>query len=642
MTTLPHLTLRLLGPPTALVDGHAAPDDVLWRKHLALLIYLALSPRRTRSRQHLMALLWPESDPEHARHSLNEAVRRLRQGLGSDRLLSRGDTLTLADRDLDLELEAPAAEPEGELLEGLSFPDAPEFDDWLGARRTELADRRVSAALARGEEALAELRLADAGHAARHALAVNPFSEPAVALTMRAAALAGDATGALKAYRDFEGRLERELAERPGRELAALAGRIRGDRWRGAVPADQVTAPLVGRAATHGQVFRIVRDAFGGNGRTLAIAGGSGMGKSRLISEIAERWTLDGGVAVTTRLLVEDRDTPWSGLRHVFRAGLATAPGLPAASPRALEVLGTLVPELARRAQPRQGDVDVAEVAAALAAGLDAAAGEAPVAILLDDAHAADRLTLAALGTACAQLTNRAVLVALAAPFQSDDRPELIEFAARLGRGAPGAIVQLPALDVVDTRVLVDAMAPWCVGEEQRDRLTRRLQFETAGSPVLLVALLRGLAEVVAPRDDALVWPPPKGTLDAPMPPGATGLVQLVTRAVVNRLDPPARDLFVCACLGDRVVDTEVARALAGLDSATGEPALAELERRGLVTFDGHAYVLPIPVLARGVAAEFLTPGQRQRLLERKEALRARKLSAPVGHHPEAGSADPP
>jgi DNA-binding SARP family transcriptional activator len=589
-----------------------------------------------------MALLWPESDPEHARHSLNEAVRRLRQGLGADRLLSRGDTLTLADRDLDLELEAPAAEPEGELLEGLSFPDAPAFDDWLGARRTELAERRVSAALARGEEALAEVHLADAGHAARHALAVNPLSEPAVALTMRAAALAGDATGALKAYRDFEGRLERELGERPGRELAALAGRIRGDRWRSAVPADQVTAPLVGRAATHGQVFRIVRDAFGGNGRTLAIAGGSGMGKSRLISEIAERWTLDGGVAVTTRLLVEDRDTPWSGLRHVFRAGLATAPGLPAASPRALEVLGTLVPELARRAQPRQGDVDVAEVAAALAAALDAAAGEAPVAILLDDAQAADHHTLAALGATCPRLAGRAVLIGLAAPFQADDRPELIEFAARIGREAPGAIAQLPPLEPADSRALVDAMAPWCYGPEQHDRLARRLHFETAGSPALLVAVLRGLAEVVSLRGDALVWPPPKETLDAPMPPGATGLVRLVTRALVSRLASPARDLFVSACLGPRVVDTDVASALAGLDASTMESALAELERRGLLAFDGQVYVLPIPLLARGVATEFLTPGQRQRLLERQEALRARRLSAPAGHHPEAGSADPP
>jgi len=40
-------------------------------------------------------LLWPEKPEPQARHSLNEAVRRLRAGLGAERLLTRGDTITL-------------------------------------------------------------------------------------------------------------------------------------------------------------------------------------------------------------------------------------------------------------------------------------------------------------------------------------------------------------------------------------------------------------------------------------------------------------------------------------------------------------------------------------------------------------------
>jgi DNA-binding SARP family transcriptional activator len=40
------ISCRLLGPPDLTVDGGAPPAELLWRKNLALLVYLALSPRR--------------------------------------------------------------------------------------------------------------------------------------------------------------------------------------------------------------------------------------------------------------------------------------------------------------------------------------------------------------------------------------------------------------------------------------------------------------------------------------------------------------------------------------------------------------------------------------------------------------------
>ena len=81
--TPPAPQLRCLGPPTLQIDGPEPGPDVFWRKHLAFLAYLALSPGRTRSREHLLGLLWPEKPQPKARHSLNEAVRRLRIGLGA-------------------------------------------------------------------------------------------------------------------------------------------------------------------------------------------------------------------------------------------------------------------------------------------------------------------------------------------------------------------------------------------------------------------------------------------------------------------------------------------------------------------------------------------------------------------------------
>jgi len=60
MSSPPPLRLITFGAPTARLSGEVPPPDVLWRKHLALLIYLALSPGMTRSREHLLGLLWPD------------------------------------------------------------------------------------------------------------------------------------------------------------------------------------------------------------------------------------------------------------------------------------------------------------------------------------------------------------------------------------------------------------------------------------------------------------------------------------------------------------------------------------------------------------------------------------------------------
>src|SRR5206468_976175 len=132
---LPRLELRCFGPPTARVNGKAPPAAVLWRKHLALLIYLALSPNRVRTRDHLRGLLWPENDEERARRSLNEAIRRLRRALGDDRLGSDGDSVAMAGEGLIVEQSGDAG-----FLEGFSVSGWQSVEEWVTA---ECSQRRA-------------------------------------------------------------------------------------------------------------------------------------------------------------------------------------------------------------------------------------------------------------------------------------------------------------------------------------------------------------------------------------------------------------------------------------------------------------------------------------------------------------------
>src|SRR5258705_5433223 len=210
----PQLGLQCFGAPNARLDGSAAPPQVLWHKHFALLIYLALSPNRTRARTHLYSLLWPDKPEDQARQSLNTAVSRLRLDLGADRLTSAGNALTLADRALHVDAiqfeavmgKGPGAALQllsGDFLQGVGGDGRPAFEQWSPERRIHFRARGVTPLLQIGGAPLDTARYGDAVSAARHALVLERFSEPAMMLLMRAQALSGDGAGALVALRDF-------------------------------------------------------------------------------------------------------------------------------------------------------------------------------------------------------------------------------------------------------------------------------------------------------------------------------------------------------------------------------------------------------------------------------------------------------
>src|SRR5256885_83569 len=367
----PSLALHCLGPPWVRVDGREAPPDVLWRKHLALLTYLALSPDGTRSRTHLLGLLWPESPDVKARRSLNEAVRRLRSALGTERLLTHGASLQLNATDLEVDVrqcERLRAEGQvralgllrGEFLEGFHVDDAPVCDDWMDTQRAQIRQAATALVVARAEEQLAVNRYVEARALARRALARDPFNEPALALGMRSAALEGDSTGALALYHDVAERLARDIGETPSGALSALAAGVRAGRWRrpGTRHSDP-EPPLIGRREAHAQLFARL-DRYPREGPAcLVIVGDPGSGRTRLLDACTERLALAGATVATARLLESDHDAPWSTLRALMRGGLQLAPGLTGTDHIGLRVLAGIVPELAERVPPLAGGHEI-------------------------------------------------------------------------------------------------------------------------------------------------------------------------------------------------------------------------------------------------------------------------------------------
>src|ERR1051326_2009302 len=85
------LTLRVLG--TVSLTGREGAEALLTQpKRAALLIYLATArPPGHHRRDRLVSMFWPEHSQEHARAALRKALYAIRQAVGDDIILSRGD-----------------------------------------------------------------------------------------------------------------------------------------------------------------------------------------------------------------------------------------------------------------------------------------------------------------------------------------------------------------------------------------------------------------------------------------------------------------------------------------------------------------------------------------------------------------------
>ena len=613
---LPSLELRCLGAPGALVGGGPAPSEVLWRKHLALLVHLALAPGRRATRARLHALLWPDVGEERARRSLNESVRRLRLVLGRDRLRSSGETLELAERGSRGRCARRAGcagvpAPLPVFLEGFSLEDAEPFNEWADAERRRLLDAQVAAALARGEDALDASNFREAAAWAAVVQEHEPLSLRATALRMRAQALAGDPGAALAAWHAHVEAFA-AMGEPPDAQLAALAARVR-ERPSSARRAASVARPLVGREEVHRRVFGLLADVLAGATSVAAITGEPGAGKTRLVAALAERAALEGASTLAVTAMLTEREAPWSALRGLLRAGLARLPGAPAASPDALAVLAWLAPgavPVAPRAPSDDG-----EVAAALQSMLRAVAEERPVVLALDDAQWTDGASLRALHAALREAPDLPLLLVLALEqLTPDTGAALLDLCRDLGRRLAGALVTLAPFTDAEIGELVAASAHWCTTPAERARLTRRLSFETGGDPLLCAVLLDSLQGLVTARADMLAWPPPQRTLESPLPVPVPVVLHTMLLARLAELDPADRRILGAAAVAGLAVDEGRVATLLQVDRVAVEAALVRLESAGFLELDGEGYRFPAALLATLVSHACLGGAERRQL----------------------------
>jgi len=623
---------RTLGPIEVTLDGGPAPAELLWRKNLALMIYLARSPRRARSRDHLVGLLWGDRSEAAARHSLSEALRVIRRHAGEAAVEATGGQIRLAAGVVEVDVEhletlAEAEQLEqaaeliaGEFLEGFSVPGASEFEDWLASER-ETWRRRAVDVLVRGCDQLAQGgRTQEASALAGRALALDQTSERALGASLRCLSLLGDRSGALELYERFAARVKEEVGTDPGEETRALVDRIRRERSlrpEGAIGGTDgegvVRPPFEGRAGELGRLLQAVSRAAAERVATLLVfEGESGVGKTRLLEELLARLRLDGFSIATARAVEADRDEPWSGLLAVARGGLAEAHGMGAAPPEALGAFAEALPAWRERF-PGVDPQSTYPIGRAMVEALRTAAEERPVVLALDDAQWLDRDTALELSAILRDLATAPLTVVLAM-VPHPERPELDELRTRIGRDLAGEAVRLRPLDRAALRRLAERMLPG-YDRVAIDRVTRRVATDSAGMPLLAVELLRAVALGLDLGTISEAWPEPLRTLDQTLPGELPDAVVAAIRIGFRRLSPPAqRVLAAASVLGDLVAASLLEKVLSQSPEETAL-ALDELEWHRWLVAEPRGYSFVARLVRRVVERDMLTPGQRRRVL---------------------------
>lgn len=350
--------------------------------------------------------------------------------------------------------------------------------------------------------------------------------------------------------------------------------------------------PLVGRRADLARL----RDAAGlgtggAGGHGVLVAGEAGVGKTRLLDELAAEAAAAGRTVLTGHCVdFGDGAPPYLPFTEVLGQLARERPALAASVAAEVPVVGRLMPGRRLLGAPEEAGtprLDRAELFTGVRTAL-AAAG--PLLVLAEDLHWADRSTRELLGWLLAQPAPGGVV--LVGSYRSDELGRRHPLRAALAEWA-----RLPGVEQITLGPLPDADAR---------RLLRSLhpgplwEAEVAS----MVARAGGNAFFLEQLADAAAGPA------APLPAGLADL--LLVR--LERLDEPVRQVLRAVAVAGGRVSHGLLAAVVGLGAPELERALREaVDARVLVGLGDWGYAFHHALLSEAVYEDLL-PGERARL----------------------------
>lgn len=212
--------------------------------------------------------------------------------------------------------------------------------------------------------------------------------------------------------------------------------------------------------------------------RTLVVSGEPGIGKTRLLTEFAQRAAARGMRVVSGQASVHAQEVPFAAMAEVITTLLGPAPGQ-----RALPdvIRRDLLTMLASASLSGRGWF---EGCAAMRTALDLTAGRGGLVVVLDNLHWADRASVELLGYLLSHpCSDRVVLLMAYRPRQVPGAlATAVTAAVDAGRARQ---LEVGPLSVDAVRSVLGPAAP--------RRLVRQLHAESGGNPRYLMALAKGI-----------------------------------------------------------------------------------------------------------------------------------------------------
>ncbi|HEX7132215.1 MAG TPA: AAA family ATPase [Iamia sp.] len=331
---------------------------------------------------------------------------------------------------------------------------------------------------------------------------------------------------------------------------------------------------LLGRDLAQARLGALV-DGVAERGAGALVVGDPGIGKTALVTAVAEQARADGLRVLRTSAVPSEAHIPFAGLGQLLQPVVDDLSGLPAGPRDALmAALGHL-------------DRDVPDpVAVALAAlGLlrDRAA-EAPILVVAEDVHWLDRLTGDVLAFVSRRIeTDPIVLLASTRELPTGGLAD-----------ARWEEIVIEGLDEDSAATLVARHAP-----DLAPHLRARLLDEARGNPLALVEL-------------SIAWSRlPPGTLISSWVPLTDRLLASFASRV-GALPPPCRALLLVAALDDGDERAEVVAAAGALvDTPVGDDDLRPAEEERLVEPGGHRVRFRHPLVRSAIRGSTDPAAQR-------------------------------
>jgi DNA-binding SARP family transcriptional activator len=653
----------ILGP-VEMVTATGARTSPGGRKKRELLALLLLHRNRSVSSGQLVEELWGETAPGGAEITLRSHVSHLRKWLadaGAGELLTTGpagyllapepgrvDTdrferligegqealgLGRADR-----AEATAREALA-LWRDRPLPELPEVEA-AGVEVARLEELRLVALEVRGAAQLQLGRHREAVAELDALVSAHPFRERFCGQLMVALYRCGRQADALAAYASMRERLADELGLDPGPELQGLSQQILrqdpellgdeptlpvapapapasadapsrppGTALPDALLAAASRAPLVGRARELHRLRDAWATAAGGGHRVVLLSGEPGIGKTRLVAELAGDASQRGRTVLVGRC--EGTGLAYHPVADALRSSDAALDAIAEAADGVRAVLDPLVRDAGddRGGTPVQGG-QRSTLHSAVTLLLRGLAAADPVLLVVEDAERIDRASALLLRHLVDRLPPGLALVIC---FRDPPGARHEPLGELLGALTASDLVDRIVLAPLDERETADLVQRTSV--DIRPDVAERVWERTGGNPFFSVEVARSLT--------------PDRTGDPAVPAG----VRDALRLRLQELTPQTQEVLVgCAVLAPSL-DFELLVGVLQLDEDAVAAALDEAIAAGLLVESGRAwggsYSFPHDLVREAILAE--VGGHRLRRLHARCARALVAATVPGG-----------